>query len=208
MFETKIMGQAVTPKEASNRREGSILKKIWELVDEADIVVTQNGIRFDMKRLNTKWILYGYKPPSQYLNVDTLMTARNKFGFTYNSINELGQKFGIGKKTEMRFPDFRDCAEGNKDALDKMLLYCKRDVAPLLEDIYLYMLPWMDNHPNMNIFTEHDGDVCRNCASTNISWNTTYKTPQGLWEGWRCNECGAIGRGTKKEHKIKSASIK
>lgn len=208
LFEPEIMGKAVSPKEAIERKEGSILEEIWKLVNEADIVVTQNGTRFDMPKLSTKWLLYGYKPPSQYLNVDTLRVATQKFSFTYNRLDELGKKFGIGEKTKMNLPDFKACAEGNKEALAKMLVYCKRDVAPLLEDVYLYMLPWIENHPNMNIFTDHDGDVCRNCGSQDVLWNTRYATPQGLWNGWRCNLCGAIGRGTKKEHKEKSTGIK
>lgn len=208
LFEKEIMGETVTPKEAIERRDGSILKKIWELVNEADVVVTQNGIKFDLKRLNTRWIAYGYKPPSQYLNVDTLLVARQKFDFTYNRLDELGEKFGIGRKTKMVFDDWKKCCTGDKKYLQKMLDYCKRDVAPLLEDVYLHLLPWMENHPNMNIFTDHDGDVCRNCSSTHLSWNTEYKTPQGLWVGYRCNSCGAIGRGTSKMHNIKKANVK
>ena len=208
LFDKEIMGETVTPKEAVERRDGSILGKIWKLVDEADIVVTQNGIKFDMKRLNTKWLQYGYKPPSQYMNVDTLLTARQKFDFTYNRLDELGEKFGIGRKTKMVFDDWKQCVRGDKKALQKMLDYCKRDVAPLLEDVYLYMLPWMENHPNMNVFSQNDKPCCRNCASSDISWNEEYVTPQGLWMGWRCNSCGAIGRGTSKEYKIWKTSVK
>lgn len=211
LFEPEIIGEAVSPKEAVLRQDGSILGGIWKLVDEAQVVITQNGIRFDMPILKGRWLKHGYKPPSHYKNVDTLVEAR-KFGFTYNRLDELGQAFGIGKKLDMRFSDFKACIEGSekerKTALDKMLTYCKRDVAPLLEDVYLHMLPWMENHPNMNIFTEHDGEVCRNCSSTNLSWNEEYQTPQGLWIGWRCNSCGSIGRGTSKDYKIKGTHTK
>ena len=207
LFEKNIMGEVVSPKEAIQRNDSSILQNIWKLMDEADIIITQNGIKFDIKRLNTRFAMNGYMPPSQYLNVDTLRTAKWKFDFTYNRLDELGQKFGIGKKLDMRFTDFKACAQGDAKALKKMLTYCKRDVAPLLEDVYLHMLPWIDNHPNLNIYTTHDSDVCRNCASTDLSWNTQYRTPQGLWIGWRCNACGAIGRGKGKENKIKNAPI-
>lgn len=210
LFEPEIMGQAVSPDDAERREDGSILKKMWELVNEAQIVITQNGIRFDMPSLNTRWALHGYKPPSFYRNVDTLITAQKKFRFTYNRLEELGVKFGIGKKLKMEFLDWRKCLEGDKKsrqtALDKMLEYCKRDVAPLLEDVYLYMLPWMDNHPNMNIFMDTDDEKCRNCGSE-IQWAGEYQTPQGLWEGWRCFSCGAIGRGHGKDHKINGTKV-
>jgi len=205
LFEKDVMGQAVKPEDAVDRKDGSILKGIWDLVDEADIVVHQNGIRFDMPSLNTRWILHGYPPPSQYLNVDTLQIATRKFRFTYKRLEELGKKFGIGEKHEMHFVDWRNCLEGSlkdrKQAIQKQLDYCKNDVAPLLEDVYLNLLPWIDNHPNMNVYAQNDKSCCRNCASTDISWNGQYVTPQGLWQGWRCNSCGAIGRGTGRQHK-------
>lgn len=210
LFEPEIVGEVVTPKEAVNRQEGSIIGGIWKLIDQADIIVTQNGIQFDIKKLNTKFIENGLPPPSHYLNVDTLRVAREKFSFTSNRLDELGKKLlGLDGKITMTISDWDACAEGDKEALAKMLKYCKVDVAPLLEDLYLKFLPWMTSHPNMNIFTNHDSDVCPKCESTDLSWNgTTYRTPQGLWDAFRCNACGAIGRGTKKVHKIKSTNIK
>lgn len=209
LFDPEIMGEVVSADDAENREDGKILGGMWKLVDEANIVITQNGVKFDMPSLNTRWVTHGYKPPSYYRNVDTLLTAQKKFRFTYNRLEELGMAFGIGRKMKMDFTDWKSCLEGSKkdrqDALDKMLVYCKRDVAPLLEDVYLYMLPWMDNHPNLNIYS--DSDVCRNCGSTSLVWTEEYPTPQGLWEGWRCPSCGAIGRGHGKDHKIRGTKL-
>lgn len=208
LFEPETMGKVVTPKEAVDRKDESILGEVWKLLDEADMVVWHNGIKFDKKKLNTRFLLAGYPPPSHYLDIDTKKVSKDIFGNSYNHLEELGRKFGIGIKTKMEVEDWIKCAEGNKEYLDKMFNYCKRDVTPLLEDVYLKLLPWMPNHPNLNIFTDNDKGVCRNCQSTDLSWNGTYKTPQGLWEGWRCGACGAVGRGTTKVHKIRSTNIK
>lgn len=209
LFEPTIMGQVVTPREAINREEGSILGGIWELLDKADIVVTQNGRGFDIKRLNTKFLKYNYPPPSNYAIVDTLAVARAKFAFTSNSLDQLGKcLLGVGGKTKMTIEDWDECAEGKRDALDKMLEYCKRDVAPLLEDLYLKFLPWIPNHPNLALYADHDKDVCPRCESADISWTETYYTPQGAWEGFRCNACGSVGRGTGKIHRVKGVSIR
>lgn len=209
LFEPEVMGQVVTPKEAMDRKEGTILGGIWKLLDEADIVITQNGIEFDVKKLNTKFLLYGYPPPSHYLVVDTLKIAREKFAFTSNSLDELGKKLlGIEGKIKMNIEDWDRCVEGDSDALQKMLTYCKRDVAPLLEDVYLKFLPWTTNHPNLGIYSLHDSDVCPKCESSDLKWGKTYKTPRGLWEGFRCNSCGSIGRGTSKKHNIKKVSVR
>lgn len=212
LFDENIMGQTVTAQEAFDRDDTSILESIWKLMNEAHIVVTQNGINFDHKKLNSRFIEHGFPPPARFLKVDTFKTAKEVFGWSYNRLDELGQKLGIGKKIDMSFVDWKNCLTNNEDAtlaLDYMLTYCKRDISPLLEDVYLAMLPYMENHPNLNVYTNHDGDVCPKCESTDLSWNEkAYATPQGLWMSFRCNACGATGRGTKKEHKLKSVSIK
>jgi prepilin-type processing-associated H-X9-DG protein len=206
--EPQLMGQVVTPQEAIDREEHSIIGGIWKLVDKADIVVTQNGTNFDHKRLNTKFLKWRLPKPSPYVIVDTLKIARDNFGFTSNSLDELGKNvLGIGGKIKMTEDDWDRCTEGSKEHLTKMLTYCKRDVSPLLEDLYLYFLPWIKNQ-NLNIYTEHDKDACPNCESADLSWTIQYPTPQGLWNGFRCNACGSIGRGTTQEHNIKSASIR
>jgi len=210
LFDSSVMGEAVTPQEAFDRKEASILGGIWSLVDEAQLIVTHNGISFDIPILKSKWIENGYKPPSKFLSVDTCRSAKNIFNFTYNRLDELGKKFGIGKKLDTSFTDWTKCLTNDsaaEEALKYMLAYCKNDIAPLLEDVYLEMLPWIENHPNLNIFTDHDSDVCPKCESSNLKWGEEYPTAQGLWEGFRCMTCGTIGRGKSKEHNIKKTSV-
>lgn len=211
LFDDTIMGERVSAEEAHARTDRSILGGIWKLMNEADVVVTQNGVNFDIKKLSSKFIENRFPPPAKFLNVDTLKTAKEVFGFTYNRLDELGQKLGIGKKIDMNFGDWKNCLtndEAADHAIDYMLTYCKRDIAPLLEDVYLAMLPYMKSHPNMNVYTNHDSDVCPKCESFDLRWKEKpYATAQGLFDSFRCGACGATGRGTGKEHKIKSTSV-
>lgn len=208
LFGDEVFGEVVTPEEAIDRKDESVLGGIWNLIDQADICVTQNGIKFDMKKLNSRFLLAGYKPPSHYVNVDTLKVSKDVFGWSYNHLDFVGMKFGIGRKSKMEIEDWIECSNGNPAYLDKMFEYCKRDVAPLLEDVYLKMLPWIPNHPNMNLYTEHTSDVCPKCESQDLMWGGRYTTPQGMWKSFRCQSCGAIGRGTKTRFKIKGVDIK
>lgn len=212
LFDEEIMGEVVSARNAFYREDRSILGGIWKLMNEADIVVTQNGINFDIKKLYSKFIENSFAPPSEYKTVDTMKTAKEVFGWSYNRLDELGQKLGIGKKIDMSFVDWKNCLTNNEDAelaLDYLFTYCKRDISPLLEDVYLAMLPYIKGHPNLNVYTNHDGDVCPKCESSDLKWGEkSYSTPQGLWDSFRCSACGATGRGTKKEHKLKSVSIK
>lgn len=209
LFDSEIMGQVVTPAEAVERSDASILRGIWDLIDQADMVITQNGIAFDMKNLNARFIKANYPPPSDYLNIDTKVTAHNVFGFSYNRLDYLAKfLLGYDGKEKMEFQDWIDCAQGKPEALAKMLHYCKKDVAPLMEDLYLKLRPWMRNHPNLNLFNDTKIDLCRNCGSANLLPGRRYQTPMGLWRGWRCGDCGATGRVMGKRNKIRGTRIK
>lgn len=212
LFDDEIMGEVVSPQEAFDRTEKSILGGIWGLMNKADVIVTQNGIRFDIRKLNSKFIENGYAPPSKYLNVDTLVVAKSVFGFSYNNLNELAKKAGIDRgKIPMSFSDWKSCLTNDKsakDSLEHKLEYCRNDVAPLLEDVYLWMLPWIPNHPNLNLYSNSDSKNCPKCESPRLEWGLYYPTPTGIWEGFRCLSCGAIGRSASKEHKVNSTIIR
>ena len=66
-----------------------LLKGIWDLLNECDIVITQNGKKFDQKKLNARFILNGFQPPSSYKHIDTCEIARRHFAFTSNKLQYL-----------------------------------------------------------------------------------------------------------------------
>jgi hypothetical protein len=66
-----------------------LLQHIWKLLDEADVVIWQNGDKFDGKKLNARFIMNGMKPPSSYKTIDTLKLAKKYFGFTVINLNIL-----------------------------------------------------------------------------------------------------------------------
>lgn len=208
LFNTEILGERVTSQEAHLRIDRSILNGIWKLLDKADIVVFHNGVNFDVRKLFTRFVDYDMPPPSRFLVVDTLKVAREIFGHTYNRLDELGKKFGIGKKLEMEFDDWKACLTNDREAdiaLEHMLEYCKIDVAPLLEDVYLHLLPYMTKHPNLNVYT-NKLDVCPKCEGA-IQWGgKPYATSKSLYDSFRCTVCGAVGHGTSKEHKLRAVS--
>ena len=211
LFEEEVMGEVVTPEEAINRDSKSILDSLWKMLDEADIIITFNGKSFDIPRINTQFLINGYKRPSFYQHIDLykIITGKDGFEFSSNGLDFLGRKLlGLEGKKKMSMPDWDACVSGDKKALQKMLEYCKVDVAPLLEDLYLFVLPWILNHPNLGVYNINlDKDICPNCEGQNINWNYIYTTPQGLFQAWRCNDCGSMGRGKGKRAKIKSVSL-
>jgi DNA polymerase elongation subunit (family B) len=174
--------------------EEDILLEIHEAMSEADIVVAHNGDKFDIKKLNARFIRYGLDAPEPYKTIDTLKVARKYFAFTSNRLNELGKFLGVGEKAPTGgFELWQGCMDGDLDAWKKMLRYNKQDVV-LLEKIYLKLRPYMTNHPNINVIDE-TSDCCPTCSSTNIQKRGFGMTTSGKYQRYQCTDCGSWSKG-------------
>lgn len=177
----------------------SILKDIWKLLDEADIVITQNGKAFDHKKLNARFVLQGMQPPSTYKHIDTMLIAKKHFAFTSNKLeymsNNLCKKYKKLKPT--KFPGFSmwlQCLAGNKEAWKEMEKYNKHDVLAL-EELYYKLIPW-DSSIDFNLYNDAEDIVC-SCGSTQFESKGYYYTSSGKFKRHKCKKCGKETRSRK-----------
>lgn len=188
-----------------------ILKGIWDLLDQADIVVTQNGKEFDSKKLNARFILNGMKPPSPYKHVDTKQIASSKFGFTSNKLEYMTNKLctKYRKLTHTKFPGFTlwtECLAGNIEAWKEMERYNKQDVLST-EELYTKLQPW-DNSINTNHYSDDRNTKCP-CGSSNFEKRGFFYTATSKFQRYLCKACGAWTRGRSNLHsKEKAASLR
>jgi uncharacterized protein YprB with RNaseH-like and TPR domain len=103
LFEDKVYSGKLKPKEATNQNDKRIIEGIWALVNEADIVIAHNGQKFDMPRLNSRFILNGLQPPLPYQIIDTLLHIRRQFGFTSNKLDYVNKLLNLERKKETSF---------------------------------------------------------------------------------------------------------
>jgi DNA polymerase elongation subunit (family B) len=175
----------------------SILKKVWRLLDQTDIVITQNGKAFDHKKLNARFILQGMQPPSSYKHIDTLLIAKKHFSFTSNKLAYMSDKLctKYKKLKPTKFPGFEmwlQCLAGNKAAWREMEKYNKHDVLAL-EELYYKLIPW-DNSIDFNLYTDSTEIVCK-CGSKSFTRNGYAYTSVGKFKRWKCKSCGSETRG-------------
>lgn len=189
----EVFSGAVTPQEAIKGEDKRIMKGLWEFVEDADVIVAHNGADFDIKRMNSRFILNDINPPLSYQVIDTLQLARKKFAFTYNKLDFIGKILGIGEKIKTDFSLWKDVLKGDQDAIDKMVKYNKRDVT-LLEEVYHKLGVWMPSHPNFGMFIDDNQTMCPHCTSTDITWKGYYTTLVGMYKTSRCNHCGFVSR--------------
>lgn len=181
-------------------RDAELLSGIWNLLNEADIVITQNGKKFDVKKLNARFVINGFQPPSVFKHIDTLQIAKRIFGFTSNKLEYMTDKLCVNfkKLKHGEFPGFdlwKECLADNIKAWEEMEKYNKHDVLSL-EELYNKLSAWDDRHPNFNLYTEAEGRVCR-CGSDEFTRNGYAYTQVSKFQKYRCIKCGAETRGRK-----------
>lgn len=174
-----------------------LVRELHKLIDQADILVAHNGDKFDIKKANARFAYYNLPPPSPYKTVDTLKVAKKYFNFTSNRLDALGDHLGYGRKrVHTGFNLWKGCMAGDPKSWKEMIAYNKRDVV-LLEQIYLHLRPWIQNHPNSAILSEITG--CPNCGSTHLQSRGTGITKTGAYPRFQCQSCGAWSHGPSKK---------
>lgn len=189
-----------------------ILEGIWKLLDECDIAVTQNGVRFDNKKLNARFAINGMRPPSSYRNIDTKQIASKKFAFTSNKLEYLSEKLNKKHKKSKhgRFAGHTlwvECLKGNKAAWQEMERYNRDDILST-EELYRILAPW-DVTIDMNVYHGSAENLCQSCGSHKLKKNGYRYTNTGKFQRYVCDECGAENKGTTNLlSKEKKASLK
>ena len=178
-----------------------VCAELWDLFDEADIVVAHNGKAFDTAHMSTRWLDHGFVPPSPYKIIDTLQSARKQFNFPRNKLESICRYRNIGTKTDHEgFELWKKCMCGDAKAWAKMKKYNKNDVT-LLSEVYLDMRPWMLKHPNVALGYEDGVARCIACGSPAlVEMTKTSKTAASVFDSFRCESCGKIMR-SRKRHK-------
>jgi hypothetical protein len=186
----------LTSEEAINEDDSRIIKNLWKLINEADIVIAHNAKQADVKWMNSRFILCGLAPPKPYHIIDTLEVAKKNFGFSSNKLDALAGYFGIEHKLETNFKLWKDARNGDEDSLKYMEFYNKMDVE-ILEQVYIVLRPWIKNHPNCGNLLSSTEPLCSICSSKKLELipDKYYYTSIGKYELYRCKDCGSISRG-------------
>ena len=174
-----------------------ILAGIWSLLDEADFVVTQNGKKFDSKKLNASFVLNCFNTPRSYNHIDTLLIAKRHFGFTSNKLEYMTDKLckRYKKLKHAKFAGMElwtECLKGNKEAWDEMEEYNRYDVLSL-EELVFILAPWSNQIPNLDLYYEDEENHCF-CGSTEFEPSGFAYTNLSKFAKHTCTNCGAEKR--------------
>lgn len=177
----------------------ALMGDIWDVLNEADIVVAHNGQAFDTKKINARFIINGLDAPRHYEVIDTLKVAKKYFKFDSNSLDSLGSYLGEGEKiANGGFGLWTACMAGDLGAWKRMKDYNVRDVE-LLERIYLRLRPFMNgDHPDVNLVAGNFSrpQSCHICGSEHVQKRGYSFTKTGRKQRYQCSDCGSWSSGS------------
>lgn len=179
----------------SEKHDGheGMVRAMWDLLNEADFVVGWNSKGFDEKHMNREFLLAGLTPPAPYKSIDLLLSVRAQFKFASNKLDFVSQQLGIGQKIKHSGQELWNAVlAGDDKAWNLFRRYNKQDVA-LTEALYVYLLPWLKNHPNMGLWA--DGErVCAKCGADQLAFDGLATTGTAAYARVQCAGCGSWNR--------------
>lgn len=177
-----------------DRRDPDFLDELWDLLDEADAVVHYNGKNFDIKWIQTEFLLGGYMPPSPFRQIDLLPVARQKFKLLRNTLENVVEVLEIGEKLpHAGFDMWIGCMENDAQSWKDMRLYNEHDVR-LLQGVYTVFQPWITNHPNRALWLDAVDPTCPNCGGTHMQSRGIERTQTLKYYRYQCADCHTWAR--------------
>lgn len=193
------------PVEVVDEREGrsEMLLSLRDRITNVDLIVSWNGRKYDTRMANREFIKEGITPPAPPKEIDLMQVVKQRFAFPSNKLDFVAQELGVGRKVDTGgFALWEGCMAGDEKSWNKMRRYQKQDVV-LLEKIFEIVRPWIKfPHP----VSEGEGR-CRNCGSIDIQRRGYATTLNGQYPRYRCNRCGAWGRGSQRVKSTDIASV-
>ncbi len=169
------------------------------MLNEADIIITQNGDAFDIKKLNARAVINGLPPIKPCRSTDILKEGRKVFKFTSHKLEYLTDKLNTKYKKlkHDEYPGFElwsAILRGDKNAWKAMEKYNVHDVLAT-EEAYMVIHGWIKTQ---NFATYIDDAVMRcRCGSDKLQKRGYAHTGTAKYQVYQCGACGKWPRGSE-----------
>lgn len=169
----------------------------WEMFNEADVVVTFNGNRFDLPWLNTEFHQAGLPKPSPYKSLD-LYQVMKQFKLPSKKLAYISKRFGwgSGKISSGGISTWLKVMEGDKKAWATFKKYNMIDTE-VLEEGFDTLLSWFPGWFNQNLYQGTE-DLCPKCGSSDTKPQGRAYLASGVYQRFMCGACGSWSRSGKR----------
>lgn len=171
-----------------------LVGKVWDLLNEADVVIAQNGDKFDTRIVQARMLAHEIPPPSPFIAIDTLKIARRYFNMPMYKLDEMLRYTGLRGKIATGGKElWFDCMKGDPEAWKRMKEYNKNDVE-IMPPLYDRMKGWHKTHPALTNFTRGT-HACPVCMATKLERRGYLALASGHKQRYQCKACGKWSAG-------------
>lgn len=180
------------------RDDRLLVKRLAGLINQADVVITQNGDKFDILRVNARAIINGLPPIKPVRSSDILKEGRKVFSFPSHSLAYVSDRINVKYKKldHKEYPGFslwKALLDGDQKAWPVMRKYNIHDVLAT-EETYNLMKGWIKTQ---NFALTEDGAKMRcRCGSQDLIARGFAYTDAGKYQIYNCKSCGKWPRGS------------
>ena len=183
---------------------GTFLRKVHQLVAQADIIVGHNVDGADVPWLLGDFYLPRIGHPHRpnlaplppFKTVDTLKVLRQQFksGAPFKGLDAFCKIVGIPSKTDAYDRDAMERAvAGNEADRERLTDYCEGDVVAT-QWLYDWERPHIKNHPALFVDGEHSLRVCNRCGHETADVTRRYVANVLTYSMRKCTNCGGYSR--------------
>lgn len=169
----------------------NVVKKIHELMCEADAVLGHNSRSFDDKKSQARMMIRGLDPPTPYRQIDTKVIAKRVGAFTSNRLKSLAKDLNVSQKGDPGgFETWKGCLAGDKKAWKRMKKYNKQDIPPLV-DLYLKFRPWDKQAIPLNVINGNF-EACPKCGENKgftLNYKYRHNKTGSVYQYLKCKAC-------------------
>lgn len=168
----------------------------FTLYDQADLVITYNGVGFDNRHLTSGWTERGMGRPSPWTDIDLLKVARSSQGWESKTLDSVCKRLGVDAKNDKYEVDTaRAAMAGDTAAQRKLRRYNENDTA-ILAAVYERLLPYVKGHRHVAPIAGMDKTTCPRCGSSDVTRAGNYSPGVYNYLAYKCNACSGPFRTT------------
>jgi len=169
-----------------------VVQAFLPIVEQAHYTVAHFGAGFDEPFLAARCMYNRLPPFPPVCNIDTykLAKARFKGSLNSNSLDHLATLLTDDRKHKTDAMLWVKCAQGNRDAINQMVLYNKQDVE-VLEEVFVRMLPYVKSKINLNLLIDDAVFRCKSCGGSNMEHKGFELLATTIRHRYRCCDCSA-----------------
>ena len=201
-YSAQWVGTKKTLFDSEHHNEGNylgMLKGLYDLVSEADVIMGWNSKRFDWPWIEGSFLLEGWSAPPPVKHIDMFQVAKQHSRFLSRKLDYVSELLLKDRKIDVNTMQLAlECnsqdAAVRERAWNKMRRYSIKDTKLLL--------PLFDEMKSF-IKMPHPADPtnpfsCHSCGSNKLQKRGTAKTLTGHYQRLVCRDCGSWFRETKR----------